>query len=238
MKQTIINIVLLIVVILLLFKGCQIQKDRDNLLTQINTLKAGEKVFKTKILSDSSTLATQTQTILTQDEAIKMGLLKLEGDIRKVQSQVVETTELAYNNVGVPYIPDGYVDTLKWLKNYKNGDTSKATYDSIINNSVIVPKSFGIDTKWYSINGKVKKDGLLIDSMKIPNETSVTIGYKKYGFLNLKSQPLVEVKNTNPYLKVQKMSNVVVKENKSILKSKLFWMGIGIFGGIYLQSHF
>lgn len=236
MKDKIINIVLAIIVIVLLYKGCEMKKDRDNLLTQMNTLREGEKVFKTKILQDSSTLATQTQTILTQDEAIRLGLLKLEGDIKKVESQVIETTELAYNNVGVPYIPDGYVDTLKWLKNYKNGDTSKATYDSIINNSVIVPKSFGIDTKWYSINGKVKKDGLLIDSMKIPNETSVTIGYKKHGFLNLKSDPLVEVKNTNPYLRVSKMSNVVIKPNKNIFKSRLFWMGIGIFGGLYLNT--
>ena len=238
MINKLINVALIIIVVILLWKGCEIQKDRNNLLTQMATLKQGEKAFKIKILSDSSTLATQSQTILTQDEAIRLGVLKLEGEIKKVQSQVTQVSEMAYNEIGVPYIPDGYVDTLQWFKRLVKGDTTKSICDSIIANSVIVPKSFGLDTKWYSINGKVKKDGLLIDSMRIPNETSITIGYRKHGFLNLKSEPLVEVKNTNPYLKVSKMSNVVIKENKNIFKSKVFWIGVGIFGGIYLQKHF
>lgn len=236
MIHKLINISLLVLVILLLFKGCEMQKDRDNLLTQMATLKAGEKAFKTKILADSSTLATQTQTILSQEEALKLGVLKLEGDIKKVQSQVRQQQNVNITDVAVPFIPSGYTDTSGWYSKFKNGDTSKAICDSIIANSVVVPQRFSLEQKWYSVDGKVKKDGLLIDSLKIINESSITIGYRKYGFLNLKKEPLVEIKNTNPYLSLSKVSNVVIKEKKGIFKSKVFWTGVGIFGGIYLHS--
>ena len=236
MVHKIINIALLILVILLLLKGCEMQKDRDNLLTQISTYKLSEKAFKTKILSDSSTLATQTQTILSQKEAIKLGLLKLEGEITKVQSQVRQQQDVKINNVEVPYIPSGYTDTSGWYSKLKNGDTSKAICDSLIANSIVVPQRFSLEQKWYSIDGKVNKSGLLLDSLKIKNESSVTIGYRKYGFLKLKREPIVEIKNTNPYLSVSKVSNVVIKPNKSIFKSKAFWTGVGIFGGIYIHS--
>jgi hypothetical protein len=236
MMHKIINIALLIVVILLLLKGCEMQKDRDNLLTQMNTLKAGEKVFKTKILADSSTLSTQTQTILSQEEALKLGVLKLEGEIKKVQSQVRQLQDIQIRDIEVPFVPSGYTDTSGWYSKLKNGDTSRSICDSLIANSIIVPQRFSLEQKWYSIDGKVNKNGLLLDSFKIKNESSVTIGYRKYGFLNLKREPLIEIKNTNPYLSLSKVSNVVIKPNKSIFKSKAFWTGIGIFGGIYLHS--
>jgi hypothetical protein len=236
MVNKILNVALLIIVVLLLLKGCEIQKDRDNLLTQMATYKNGEKEFKKKILADSSTLATQTQTILTQNEAITLGLLKLEGDIKKVQSQVRQKQDISISDIAIPFVPNGYADTSKWVAKFKKGDTSKAICDSFIANSVIVPQDFGIKDKWYSIDGKVKKNGLQLDSLKITNESSVTIGYKKGGFLNLKLEPIVEIKNSNPYLSVSKMNNVIVTKNKSILQSKLFWMGVGIIGGIYIHT--
>lgn len=236
MINKLLNIALLIIVILLLLKGCEMKKDRDNLLTQISTLKAGEKAFKTKILSDSSTLATQTQTILSQKEAFRLGILKLEGEIKKVQSQVRQTQNIEIRDVKVPFIPSGYTDTSGWYSKFKNGEVSKEICDSLIANSIVVPQRFSLEQKWYSIDGKVNKDGLTLDSLKIQNESSVTIGYRKYGFLNLRREPLVEIKNTNPYLSLSKVGNVVVKPNKSIFKSKVFWTGVGIFGGIYLKT--
>jgi len=212
------------------------QKDKDNLLTQMATLKAGEKAFKMKILKDSSTLATQTQTILSQKEALKLGILKLEGEIKKVQSQVRQTQNVEIRDVKVPFIPNGYTDTSGWYSQLKNGEFSKEICDSLIQNSIVVPQRFSLEQKWYSIDGKVNKEGLTLDSLKIQNESSVTIGYRKYGFLKLKREPLVEIKNTNPYLSLSKVGNVVVKPNKGIFKSKVFWTGIGIFGGIYLKS--
>lgn len=224
--------VMAIFMVMLLFKTCQMEKDKADMLKQISSYQLGEKAFKTKILKDSSTLATQSQTILTQDEAITTGLLKLEGDIKKVQSQTRQTQIINIDSIFVPYTPKE--DTSLWVKQIKNGQVSKELLDSLINNSIIVPKDFQTQSKWYSLYGKVKKDGVLVDSMKIENESSVTIGWKKTGFLGLKKEPIVEIKNTNPYLSVTKMSNVVVKQKKGIFESKFFWIGIGAVGSYFL----
>jgi hypothetical protein len=211
-------------------------QEHERLLTQITAYRVGEKAFKTKLLDDSSTLAQQTQTILTQDEAIRTGILKLEGDIKKVQSQVRQKQEISIEDIAVPFVPNGYADTTGWAKRIKEGDRSDSTIDSLLANSVIVPSKFSKEDKWFSIDGEVQKDGIKVDSLKIQNESSVTIGYKKSGFLGLKSEPLVEIKNTNPYLSVTKMNNVVIKPNKNIFKSKLFWTGIGVVVGIFINS--
>lgn len=211
-------------------------QEHERLLTQITAYQIGEKAFKTKLLDDSSTLAQQTQTILTQEEAIRTGILKLEGDIKKVQSQVRQSQEISIEDIAVPFVPNGYADTTGWAIRIKEGDRSDSTIDSLLAHSVIVPSKFKKEDKWFSIDGEVQKEGIKVDSLKIENESSVTIGYKKSGFLGLKSTPLIEIKNTNPYLSVTKMNNVVIKPNKNIFKSKLFWGGIGVVGGFILKS--
>ncbi len=234
--SNILILIMLIVVAILLLKTCEMQRDNERLLEQVASYKLGEKAFKKKILEDSSTLASQTQTILTQDEAIKLGLLKLEGDIKKVQSQVRQKQEVRIDSVPMAFIPDGYADTTLWISKIKNGENNKEICDSLIANSIIVPKKFQAEQKWYKIYGKVNKEGVLMDSLRISNESSVTIGWKKCGFLNLKREPLVEIKNTNPFLDVTKMNNVVIKPKSGLFSKKSFWIGVGIISGFYLKT--
>jgi len=233
MKNKITIAALVILLLLVIWKGCQLKADHDNLLNQVSSLQTGEKFYKTKVLADSSTIASQTQTILSQDEAIKLGLLKLEGDIKKVQSQVRQGQTINIDSVPIPFVPDNFADTSGWMVRLRQGDSSKATLDSLLANSIIIPKKFSLKDKWYSIDGKVLRDGLLMDSLKISNESSVTIGWKNAGFLGLKKEPMVEIKNTNPYLSVTKMSNVVVKKKKGLLQNPIFWTGLGFLGGAY-----
>jgi hypothetical protein len=231
MKQRLIIIGLIIVILLSFWKGCQFKRDRDNLLNQVSQYQIAEKSFKVKILKDSSTIATQSQTILTIDEALRLGILKLDGEIKKAQSQVRYVQKIKIDSVLVPY---SNVDTSIWT--LKKTDNCEEKYDSLLANSVIVPRDFSAEKKWFSINGKIKKDGVLVDSLKLENESSVTIGYKRSGFLWLKKEPIVEVKNTNPYLQVTKMNNVIIKKNKRLLDSPILWLGLGVIGGIFLNK--
>lgn len=231
-----INIVAVVIIICLLLKTCEMQKDRDNLLTQISTYKLSEKEFNVKQQKDSSTIAQQSQTILTQNEAVKLGLLKLEGEIKKVQSQVQQTQEVIIKKVEIPYIPQNYADT-SWISQLLKGDKTPELCDSLLANSVIVPQPFSVNQKHYSISGVVKKNGVDMDSIKLSNQSDVTIGYKKSGFLGLRRTPIVEIKNSNPYFNVTKMNNVVIKKNKSIIENKFFWGGLGIIGGFILKNN-
>ncbi len=224
-----------IIILLLVWKACQLQKEKDNLLDQVSELQLGEKQFKTKLLQDSSTIASQTQTILSQDEAIKLGLIKLEGDIKIVQSQVRQKQSITIDSVAVPFLPEHFADTTGWMVKIRQGDSSKASLDSLLANSIIIPRKFSLKNDWYSFDGKVQRDGLLLDSLSITNESSVTIGWKKSGFLGLSKEPMVEIKNTNPYLSVTKMSNVVVKKKKGLFQNPIFWTGLGLLGGTFIK---
>ena len=158
MKNKITIADLVILLLLVIWKGCQLKADHDNLLNQVSSLQTGEKFYKTKVLADSSTIASQTQTILSQDEAIKLGLLKLEGDIKKVQSQVRQGQTINIDSVPIPFVPDNFADTSGWMVRLRQGDSSKATLDSLLANSIIIPKKFSLKDKWYSIDGKVLRD--------------------------------------------------------------------------------
>lgn len=234
-SEAILLISLGFIILMLLWKGCQMQRDNDNLLKQVSAYQVGEKQFKSKMQEDSSTIALQTQTILTQEQAVRVGILRLEGQIRKVQSQVRQSQEISISDIAIPFIPQKYADTTEWIAKYKKGDTSRAVCDSLKANSVIVPNNFGVTDKWYSINGKVQKNGVLIDSLQVNNESSVTIGWKNSGFLGLKKEAVVEIKNTNPYLQVTKMNNVVIKKNKNIFQKPFFWLGLGALGGLLIK---
>jgi hypothetical protein len=214
-------------------KTCNDYKEKERLLTQISAYEIANKAFQVKVKKDSSTIASQNQTILTQKEAIKLGLLKLDGEIKKAQSQVKQTQVIKIKQVEVAYVPDNYADTTGWRYFANNGIMNDSICDSIKENSVLLPKSFRMDNKWYGVHGQVKKFGVVFDSIKIVNESTVTVGWKRGGFLGLKKIPVVEIKNTNPYLSVSKMDNVIIKPNKNIFDKKGFWVGVGI-----LISHF
>ena len=227
--------IIAILIIIGLSQACHYQKKQDDLLSQISQYQLGEKAFTKKINADSSTIVQQEQTILTEKEAIKLGLLKLEGEIKKAQSQVRQTQLIKYDSILVAYVPDNFIDSSKWLFKFKNGFKSNDVIDSLIANSIIVPKSFATKSKWFSINGKVNKENVLIETLSIPNESSVTVGWKRTGFLWLGKKQFVEVKNTNPYLSVVKLSNVVIEKKKGLLSKPVFWVAVGVVAGFLIK---
>jgi len=224
----IIYVLLFIVIIVLLWRSCESERDRSKLISQLGDYKLKEKVFEVQRLKDSSTLATQTQTIMTQKEAISIGLLELEKSMKEVQSQVKQRSTTTIIEKQVPFIPDGYADTTGVVKN-ENGEV-------IRRDSIAVPSRFKLNEKWFNIDGLVKKDGLIIDSLSIPNKTIVTVGYKKAGFLNLSKDAVVQVKNENPYVNVTGLDNVVIKKKKKIWENPLVHIGVGVVLGYYITK--
>lgn len=230
---------LIAICVLLLWDSCKNRNANKNLLEQISQYKISEKQYTTKRLSDSSTISQQQQTLLTQKEAEKLNLVKLDGEIKKLKAQVTQSQKIKITQVEASYVPDGYGDTSEIVKRLSNGcdTTQKRLIDDYISKSIIVPKKFEHNSKWYYINGTVNKQNVFIDSLSVINDSRVQIGFKKTGFLGLgKKIPVVEIKNSNPYFTVNKMDNVVIKDKKSIFDSKLFWALIGAGATIYLTK--
>jgi hypothetical protein len=224
----VIYVLLFIVIIVLLWRSCESERDRSKLISQLGDYRLKEKVFNVERLKDSSTLATQSQTILSQKEAIELGLLELEKSMKEVQSQVKQKSTTTIIEKQVPFIPDGYVDTIGIVR----GDNGEV----VRRDSIAVPTRFKLNEKWFNVDGLVKKDGLIIDSLSIPNKTIVTIGYKKAGFLNLSKDAVVQVKNENPYVNVTGLDNIVIKKKKKIWQNPLVHIGVGVVLGYYITK--
>mgnify|MGYP006269806799 CR=1 FL=1 len=220
MKKGIPYLIFALILLALIWKSCEDARDRDRLISQLSEYQLKQKAFEVKRRDDSSTLAIQSQTILSEKEAIALGLLELEKEMKQVQSQVKQQATTTIVEKQIPFIPDGYADTSGLVRN-EHGEV-------IRKDSIAVPTRFQLEEKWFKVDGYVKKDGLKIDSLKIPNKTVVSIGYQKAGFLNLSKDPVVMVKNENPYVNVQGVDNVIIKNKRPFWKNPLFTIGIGV----------
>ena len=214
--------------VMLIFRECKRTIDQDKLLSQLAQYQLREKKFEVERNKDSSTIAYQEQTLLTMAEANKLGLIEMDRKMKSLQSQVRQQSQVQIVEKPVPFIPDGFADTTGLVRNEQG--------DVIRRDSIAVPTRFKLSEKWFNIDGLVKKDGLLIDTLTIPNKTVVNVGYKKAGFLNLGKQAVVSVKNENPYVNVTGLDNVVIRNKKKFWQSPLFGIGVGILVGLKIKK--
>jgi hypothetical protein len=220
--------VIVALVVMLIFRECKRTIDQDKLLSQLAQYQFREKEFQVERNKDSSTIAYQEQTLLTMAEANKLGLLEMDKKMKSLQSQVKQKSEVQIVEKPVPFIPDGFADTTGMVRDEAG--------NVIRRDSIAVPTRFKLSEKWFNIDGLVKKDGLLIDTLTIPNKTVVNVGYKKAGFLNLGKQAVVSVKNENPYVNVTGLDNVVIRNKKKFWQSPLFGIGVGILVGLKIKK--
>lgn len=234
-------IALVVLFFCLWVKGCS---NQNQLLHQISKYELKEKEFSLKMQKDSSTIATQEQTILTQKQAIASGLLDMDKKMKSIESQITAKVNAILTHKQIPFIPKGYVDTTGKNLVDTTGknlvDTTGWVRDStgkvIRTDSISVPQAIELKEKWFYIKGTVNKLGVRIDSLNMPNKITATVGREKSGFLNLSSRPVVKLKNENPYMQVQSMDNIIIKNPKKLLQRPLFWGIVGAVGGFILNS--
>jgi hypothetical protein len=70
------------------------------------------------------------------------------------------------------------------------------------------------ETKDFLFYTTIANTGLTIDSLKIPNEAKIIIGDKRTGLLKMKTSLVVEVNNSNPYIKTSNISGFVYEPKK------------------------
>lgn len=220
-------VALAIFVILLLIDRSSGSKERADLLEQISKFDLERQEFRSQRAKDSSLIATQQQTFLTQAEALKLGLIELEGKIKKIQSQAWASTRVNIQDVTVPYKPISFSDTLPGYTRFENG--------KLVSDSLAVPRPFEYRNQWFEISGQVRKSGIFLDSVIVKNKTTTTVGYERKNIFS-RLKPVVQIKNENPYMEVTDMGNVVIKERKGIFQRKGFWFAVGAIGGFLITK--
>jgi len=102
-----------------------------------------------------------------------------------------------------------------------------------------IGREFCATEKYDTICGKVDSLGVVIyPHTTYLGDVTTTIAQEKYGFLKLKSKPVVNVSFSNPNVRVVNMQNVVVKQPRP---KRLAWLisgiAVGITGGIFLMAN-
>jgi len=199
-------VVLTIIVILLVWDGCNQKARLSAYKKQISKLHFVNQSFVEKTTKNGKKIVEQEQLILSQKDAIKNNLLVLDG-MKKVQSQVRIQSVFKVDSIFVPYTDTFIIER----NNYKSF-------------------GFALNNDKYSIVGKTKEDGILLDSISFNNNLNVTIGNKSRGFFR-SSQPIVQIQYENPYVNTKSVQNIIVKNDIKWWDRKGTWLTMGLVGG-------
>ena len=167
--------------------------------------------FVERIKNDSTKEYSQKQLIADKDIAIKL-LGEEAKRYRNIKS--VTKTVMVYDT-----------------------DTIFAEYTDTVYKPI--GREFCATEKYDTICGRVDSLGVVIyPHTTYLGDVTTTIAQEKYGFLKLKSKPVVNVSFSNPNVRVVNMQNVVVKQPKP---KRLAWLisgiAVGITGGILLMTN-
>tara|TARA_R110002126_G_scaffold198678_1_gene346266 strand:+ start:3508 stop:4182 length:675 start_codon:yes stop_codon:yes gene_type:complete len=185
---------------------------------QIIKFKDGEQFFTQKINDNGEKIAEQDQIILSQKDAIANNLLVIE-DLKKIKSQVTIKTITKIDSIFIPII-----DTVERIVFDKQGIAF-----------LKLPTKFGVQEEWYSLYSTINNKGMWIDSLSLYNRQIITLGLKSNGFFKSPT-PTVMVKNENPYVNVNSLKNVVIKNDTRFYDKKSFWYGLGVGTGILIPA--
>lgn len=191
--------IIVIALCVLLYNTCgSIKKLKSDISVQADYYSGNEKKLTKKVNDLGQELSRQNLSLIESRAARK----KLESeikDLKQLKSKVDVVIQTQYDSVVV------------------------AIHDTIQDENVIsVPKYLHYQSEWLSFNQVIGKSFVRVDSLKIKNDISITVGKFKTGLL--RSEYQAEVKLSNPHSTTTSMKSVMVKENKR----KSFFAGVGI----------
>lgn len=188
----------------------------------ITELSSANDEFTKRIYDDSVVVYSQKQALLSKDAAIKM--LQSEADklrlsnlqeLVKFKTKTIVKTEI---QLGEPI----YIDSFPHLK---------------------LPREFSKVDKWFTIDGKINRLGLLqIDSIASYGTLTYAVGDSaRDGFISKimgRRDKVVRLSIDNPNMSITGMSNVYIRDEKKWWQSKgfAFLFGAIVGGGVMLSA--
>lgn len=206
-----IGIIIIIIISFFIREGCN-RAETNQLVADISNYKTESQTYKTKLgleINTNRALALKTQdqikTLLASNDTLKEWV----NQFKKIKGGVVVRETTIIQQVAVPF-------------------------DKIIPCD-FKPFPAKKETKYFQFYATIANTGLTLDSLKIPNESRIIIGEKRKGFLNLKSELVVDVNNSNPYIRTSNISGYIYEPEKKWFEKMwvnfLAGMSIGYLGG-------
>jgi len=214
MKSKAITYILFAVILFLSFTIFGNNAKFDNFKSQISRFQKSELAYQEDVDEKGNRLIEQEQVILSQSDAIEQGLLEI-GRLKRVNSQVHIVTETVIDTILISHT-----------------DTVISVIDG--NAYLKLPQTYSFSDEFLNFDAKVNSIGLSVDRIAIFNESTITVGYKKQGLFK-PLLPVVEIKNTNPYMNAISVNNVVIAKETNLLHDKRAWGVVGFVLGILIN---
>lgn len=172
--------------------------------------------FTQRRYDDSVLIYSQKANLLSRDAAIRR-LRQTEKRLRlKDASEVVELKTKTITKTEIKLADPVYIDSFPHLK---------------------LPREFSKKDKWFSIDGRINRLGLLqIDSMVSYGTLTYAVGDSaRDGFISKilgRRDKVVRLSIDNPTMSITGMSNIYIRQERKWWESKGFMFAFGaIFGG-------
>ena len=85
---------------------------------------------------------------------------------------------------------------------------------------------FEYKNPWYTINGKVIKQGVFFDSIETRDSSFFRIAEYRTGFFKHKKETHIEFAHTNPYTKIKGEKTIILKEKKKTVRNTAIISGV------------
>lgn len=212
----IICIALLVLAILFIRYGISNLKDQVNQITTAhNILSDQNQEYQLIISRQGDSLKVTKQIILSQKQAIEMGILnekELKDKYLKEVNNVVKLSE----EVSILKKQGKFVDTV-YIDNFNSYEWIRLPFDV----------AFG--DKWYNLSLTINETPLL-NSLITYSEPTITIGTIKKGVFK-KPEKVTIYENANPYIKLKSIESITIKEQTKWYQTTWFKIGAGFIGG-------
>jgi len=209
MRNRILHIIIAVLAAALLFSvgTCSFAHDKD--VANMQALTDTVKHYKNKL----GTVTASKQTLQLDNAQLKNVLLKKDRELFELSKEFLQLKSIAkYNTVTtLPGIPIIYHDTIP----------------------CIFERSGRLKDKWYSFTYQSNQNGFTVDSLSIPNTTTIITGTKRKWFLG-KESLTTDITNTNPYVKVTGITAAEIDIPAPWYKKWWIWFAAGIAGGAFI----
>jgi len=214
MKAKYITYLLIMVVVFLSFTLIGNSKDANRFKSQMYKYKLENKEFKEDIDEKGDKILSQEQVILTQKEAIRTGLVELDN-FKKLSNQIKIVTDIKIDTI--------VITNHDTLVTYVNGF-----------NYLKLPVHYAYNSEFLNLDVDISVDHLSLNSINILNESKISLGYKKQGLFK-PLIPVIEITNSNPYIKTNSIQNITIVEERRLIDDKKFLIGIGMLFGLLIN---
>lgn len=206
-------VILIGLIVFLTFRSCELKRNYQLISNALTLSDLTNQKFKVELNNKNEEIAFQKQVILTKDQAIKSNLLEIQDlkEYKHITSKIQVKTETKIDTIFIPYIADS--DSINKFVN-----PFKKHFDYTEKNN------------WFKLNGYASENGIVFNSISIKNKFSLIIADKKIGILG-KSDPVIVLKNYNPYTETITLNNVQITYSKPFYKKEWFWFVAGITTG-------